>query len=141
MRIRTPRASNIVACSGLVLSTALILTVSGCSVRPAPQDPLFDSLEGKGPIVMGASDKGAPCSKFFQENWQRSQAIKGLVERHGAPQAISVEREFLQPHRLKLFYPSEGQVYLLDLLEGDWSFSGAEPIKPDELIQQAQKRS
>jgi hypothetical protein len=79
-------------------------------------------------VLIEPSNQAQASTKFFQETWRSSAAVKHLVTQRGAPEAISVEREFLQPNRLKLFYPVQGQVYILDLHEGEWFVSGSEPI-------------
>jgi hypothetical protein len=112
----------------IILVAAVAVVQSGCSLKNRDSGALFEGLRGKGPMVIEPQNEAVASTKFFYETWRASPSIKHLVTQRGTPAAISAEREFLQPHRLKLFYPKDGQVYLLDLHEGEWFVSGSEPI-------------
>jgi len=110
-------------------ATFLIATlVSGCSINSRECGALFDTLRGKGPILLDSENSQAAATKFLYQSSQSSPTLGDLVTSHGAPEAISVEREFLQPNRLRLFYPADGQVLILDQVGQDWSISGSEPL-------------
>jgi hypothetical protein len=102
---------------------------------------LFDRLRGKGPVLLEPNNDNVASTKFFHETWRSSATIKHLVTQRGTPEAISVEREFLQPNRMKLFYPGQGQVYVLDLHDGEWFVSGSEPMLTSELEHVAGQRA
>jgi hypothetical protein len=112
---------------------AMVLCISGCSVHVQPSSVEFDRLCGKGPQLVVPKDEKAVSTAFFRLNWISSATIKQLVTQHGTPEAISAEREFLQPHRIKLFYPAQGQVYLLDQIGGEWLVAGSEPVENSDL--------
>lgn len=117
----------------LVVLVSIALLSLGCSVRVQPESTDFEKLCGKGPILLVPTDEAAASTVFFRRNWTASPTIKHLVTERGTPEAISLEREFLRPNRLKLFYPTAGQVYLLDHVGGEWLVAGSEPVEPDEL--------
>jgi len=124
-----------------ILGLTVLLVASGCSVRARESGPLFDRLRGQGPVLIEPSNDSVASTKFFHETWRSSTSVKHLVTQRGAPEAISVEREFLRPNRLKLFYPGQGQVYILDLHEGEWLVSGSEPILSSDLEQLTRQRA
>jgi len=116
-----------------VFSVALITLTTGCFFRRQFQNAEFDQLLGRGPVAIVPTDEAAASTAFFRHYWTSSATIKHLVAQRGTPEAISVEREFLKPHRLKLYYPAQGQVYLLDQVSGEWLVSGSEPLRQNEL--------
>jgi hypothetical protein len=111
----------------------LVVSSSACSIHLQRDNEDFDKLCGKGPVLIVSADETALSTSFFRRNWTTSQTIKHLVMQRGTPEAISVEREFLKPHRLKLFYPATGQVYLLDQVGGEWLVAGSEPLERKEF--------
>ena len=127
--------------SARILGLAVLLVTSACSVRTHECGILFDRLKGKGPVMIEPNDDAVASTKFFNETWQSSATVKHLVTQRGAPEAISVEREFLKPNRLKLFYPGQGQVYILDMHEGEWLVSGSEPIVHSDFEQLTRQRA
>lgn len=106
----------------------IVVLIQGCAIQQRPANPEFDALQGKGPIIIVPNDEQVVSTKFFREKWGQSKTIKHLVTRQGVPKALSVEREFLAPNRLKLFYPKQGLVYVLDQFQGDWLVAGSEPL-------------
>ena len=111
----------------------LVAFTSGCAVHQRETGALFDQLRGRGPLIIDSANETRPSTRFFRDNWQGSTAIKQLVSTRGAPDALSVEREFLQPNRLKLFYPSQGEVFILDSVDGEWFVAGTEPVQDEDL--------
>jgi hypothetical protein len=111
----------------------LVALTSGCAVQQRETGALFDQLRGRGPLIIDAANETGPSTRFFRDNWQGSTAIKQLVSTRGAPDALSVEREFLQPNRLKLFYPSQGEVFILDSVDGEWFVAGIESVQDEDL--------
>lgn len=105
----------------------------GCSVHMQPDNVEFGKLCGKGPVIIVPTDETALSTAFFRQHWVASESIKHLVTQRGTPEAISVEREFLRPNRLKLFYPAQGQVYVLDQVGGEWLVAGSEPLERADL--------
>ncbi len=124
-----------------MLGLTILLAATGCSIRKQECGVLFDRLKGKGPVLLEPNNDTVASTKFFHETWRTSATVKHLVTQRGTPEAISVEREFLQPNRLKLFYPGQGQVYILDLHDGEWLVSGSEPMVTSELEQVAGQRA
>lgn len=125
-----------------VATSALAIAVSGCSIQQRPSNPEFDALQGQGPVLIVPNDESVVSTKFFRDKWGHSDSIKHLVARQGVPTAISVEREFLAPSRLKLFYPEQGIVYILDYLNDNWMISGSEPLSGADLqVLQVRQRS
>jgi hypothetical protein len=124
-----------------VLALVILLSVSGCSIRKHECGVLFDRLKGKGPVLIEPNNDSVASTKFFHETWRSSASIKHLVTQRGAPEAISVEREFLQPNRMRLFYPGQGQVYILDLHEDEWLVSGSEPIVQSDFEKLSRQRA
>lgn len=112
---------------GLIALTVAFVG-SGCAIRMQPSNPIFDQVAGRGPMLLVSSDGALPSVRFFEENRMESASLGRLVERQGAPEAISVEREFLRPTKLKLFYPSQNQVYILSREDGQWFVIGSEPF-------------
>jgi hypothetical protein len=110
----------------------LVALCSGCSIRSKECGILFDKLRGQGPVLIDHANDSAASTQFFRDTWQSSQTVKHLVLSQGTPEAISVEREFLQPNRLKFFYPTAGEVYILDSREGEWFVAGSEPLATPE---------
>ena len=106
----------------------VVALLQGCAIQQRPANPEFDALQGKGPVIIVPNDEQVVSTRFFREKWGQSQTIKHLVTRQGVPKALSVEREFLAPNRLKLFYPKQGLVYVLDQFQGDWLVAGSEPL-------------
>jgi hypothetical protein len=102
------------------------LTLSGCSLKIQQSVPQFDRVAGKGPLLLIRSDDTNSANQFFIDTLGSSEALRLLVREHGAPDAISVEREFLQPTRLKLFYSSQSQVYVCVNQDGRWFVVGVE---------------
>lgn len=118
-----------------------VVLLSGCAIQQRPANPEFDALQGKGPVIIVPNDEQVVSTRFFRDKWGQSQTIKHLVTRQGVPKALSVEREFLAPNRLKLFYPKQGLVYVLDQFQGDWLVAGSEPLETVELeMLRAQER-
>jgi hypothetical protein len=113
---------------GLIAALAV-----GCSVRVQPDNAEFDKLCGRGPVLIIPTDETALSTAFFRRHWATSPTIKHLVTQRGTPEAIGIEREFLRPNRLKLFYPAQGQVYLLDEVGGEWLVAGSEPLEGADL--------
>ena len=111
----------------------LVVVISGCSIQQRPLNREFDALQGQGPVLIVPNDDTVVSTKFFRDKWGHSESIKHLVAKQGVPTAISVEREFLAPSRLKLFYPEQGIVYILDYLNHNWMVSGSEPLSGDDL--------
>jgi hypothetical protein len=111
----------------------LVALTSGCAVQQRETGALFDQLRGRGPLIIDVANETGPSTQFFRDNWKGSTAIKQLVLTRGAPDALSVEREFLQPNRLKLFYPSQGEVFILDSVDGEWFVAGTEPVQVEDL--------
>jgi hypothetical protein len=116
-----------------VLFLAMVGCMAGCAVQHRESGALFDQLRGRGPVIIDRTNDTRPSTRFFQDTWSASTAIKHLVSTRGAPDALSVEREFLRPNRLKLFYPTEGQVYILDSVDGEWFVAGSEPVQAEDL--------
>lgn len=114
-------------------ASLLVVSSAACSIHVQRETGDFDKLWGKGPVLIVPSDEAALSTAFFRKNWTASPTIKHLVMQRGTPEAISLEREFLKPHRLKLFYPSAGQVYLLDQVGGEWLVAGSEPLERNDL--------
>jgi hypothetical protein len=119
--------------ASFLLAALLVVSSAACSIHVQRENRDFDKLYGKGPVLIVPTDETALSTAFFRKNWTASPTIKHLVMQRGTPDAISVEREFLQPHRLKLFYPSAGQVYLLDQVGGEWLVAGSEPLERNDL--------
>jgi hypothetical protein len=103
-----------------------VLTLSGCSLKIQQSVPQFDRVAGKGPLLLIRSDDTNSANQFFIDTLGSSEALRLLVREHGTPDAISVEREFLQATRLKLFYSSQGQVYVCVNQDGRWFVVGVE---------------
>ena len=106
----------------------LIGLISGCTVRIQPSSSGFDRVAGKGPLVLASTDEMPPSQQFLREQAGESEALRHLIRERGTPEALSVEREFLQPTRLKLFYPAKGQMYVCERYDGEWFIVGAEAI-------------
>lgn len=104
----------------------LALTLSGCSLKMQQSVPQFDRVAGKGPLLLIRTDDTNSANQFFLDTLGSSEALRLLVREHGAPDAISVEREFLQPTRLRLFYSSQGQVYVCVNQDSRWFVVGVE---------------
>ena len=117
----------------LLLTSFVATLVSGCSIKSRECGTLFDKLRGKGPVLLDPENSLSVPTQFLRQTSQASPTLGDLVSSRGAPDAISVEREFLQPNRLRLFYPADGQVFILDDLGGEWSMSGAEPLAITDL--------
>lgn len=115
-------------------------SIIGCALRVQPESQEFDTLYGKGPVLIAPTDETVPSTAFFRKNWISSPAIQHLVTQRGTPEAISIEREFLQPNRLRLFYPAQGQVYLLDQIGGEWLVAGSVPLDNRDLDLLAMQR-
>ncbi len=113
----------------LVVASLLV----GCSIQSRECGVLFEKLKGQGPVLIDPSNTTVTSTRFFRDTWQASPSVQHLVTSRGTPDAISVEREFLQPNRLKFFYPTAGQVYILDDHEGDWFVTGSEPLANTDL--------
>jgi hypothetical protein len=124
-----------------ILGLAILFFAVGCSIRKQECGVLFDRLKGKGPVLLEPNNESVASTKFFHEMWRSSATVKHLVTQRGAPEAISIERDFLQPNRLKLFYPGQAQVYILDLHEGEWLVSGSEPMVASEVEQLSRQRA
>lgn len=115
------------------LYVLLVAWSVGCSVHVQPDNAEFGKLCGKGPVIIVPTDETALSTAFFRQHWAASESIKHLVTQRGTPEAISLERQFLRPNRLKLFYPAQGQVYLLDQVGGEWLVAGSEPLERADL--------
>jgi hypothetical protein len=102
-------------------------TLCGCSLRIQQSVPQLDRVAGKGPLLLIRSDDTNSANQFFMDTLGSSEALRLLVREHGAPDAISLEREFLQPTRLRLFYSSQSQVYVCVNQDGRWFVVGVEP--------------
>ena len=110
-----------------LLSTFLsAITLCGCSLKIQQSVPQFDRVAGKGPLLLIRSDESNAANQFFIDTLGASEALRLLVREHGTPDAISVEREFLQPTKLKLFYSSQSQVYVCVNQDGRWYVVGVE---------------
>jgi hypothetical protein len=116
-----------------IVTLLVAALVSGCSIKSRECGSLFDKLRGKGPVLIDAQNSSALSTQFLYQTSQSNPALGDLVTNHGTPDAISVEREFLQPNRLRLFYPADGQVFILDDVGGQWSMSGLEPLATTDL--------
>jgi hypothetical protein len=116
-----------------IITFLIVVLLGGCSIKSRECGVLFDKLRGRGPVLVDPENSLAASTQFLSQTSQSSSTLGYLVTSHGAPDAISVEREFLQPNRIRLFYPADGQVYILDELDGDWSMSGAEPLATTDL--------
>jgi len=116
-----------------LLSVSILALNAGCAVRVQQGSSEFDKLCGKGPVLIIPTDETAFSTAFFRQHWGTSATIKHLVTQRGTPEAISLEREFLRPNRLKLYYPAQGQVYLLDQVGGEWLVAGSEPLDRVDL--------
>lgn len=121
--------------------TLLLCIASACSVHRQESGALFDTLKGRGPVLIEPANQGVASTRFFHDMWVSSSSIKHLVTQRGTPEAISTEREFLKPNRMKLFYPSQGQVYVLDQLDGEWLVSGSEPMVTNEFDQVTRQKT
>lgn len=117
----------------VLLSVSVLAFNAGCAVRVQQGSSEFDKMCGKGPVLIVPNDETAFSTAFFRQHWSTSATIKHLVTQRGTPEAISLEREFLRPNRLKLFYPAQGQVYLLDQVGGEWLVAGSEPLDRADL--------
>lgn len=104
----------------------LAITLCGCSLKMQQSVPQFDRVAGRGPLLLIRSDDTNSANQFFLDTLGSSEALRLLVREHGAPDAISLEREFLQPIRLKLFYSSQSQVYVCVNQDSRWFVVGAE---------------
>lgn len=102
------------------------LTLSGCSLKIQQSVPQFDRVAGKGPLLLVRSDDTNAANQFFIDTLGSSEALRLVVREHGTPDAIKVEREFLQPTRLKLFYSSQAQVYVCVNQDSRWFVVGVE---------------
>jgi len=81
-----------------LLTTLLsAITLCGCSLKIQHSVPQFDRVAGKGPLLLIRSDESNAANQFFIDTLGASEALRLLVREHGTPDAISVEREFLQP--------------------------------------------
>lgn len=110
-----------------LLTTLLsAITLCGCSLKIQHSVPQFDRVAGKGPLLLIRSDESNAANQFFIDTLGASEALRLLVREHGTPDAISVEREFLQPTKLKLFYSSQSQVYVCVNQDGLWFVVGVE---------------
>lgn len=116
-----------------LLSLLILALNAGCALRVQQGSSEFDKVCGKGPVLIVPTDETAFSTTFFRQHWSTSATIKHLVTQRGTPEAISLEREFLRPNRLKLYYPAQGQVYLLDQVGGEWLVAGSEPLERAEL--------
>jgi hypothetical protein len=113
----------------LLIAYALLAVIaSGCTIRIQPSNAGFDKVAGKGPLVLVSTDETQPSQQFLREHVGESEALRHLIRERGTPEALSGEREFLQPTRLKLFYPAKGQVYVCERYDGEWFVVGAEAI-------------
>jgi hypothetical protein len=124
--------------TSLILRISVILltisTISGCSLNLRREDGnSLDKLVGRGPVIIAPNDTKLAATVFFRNSWSASASIKHLITQRGTPEALSLERDFLHPNRLRLYYPSDGQVYLLDYVSGEWLIAGSEPISLEEL--------
>lgn len=129
----------------LVAILAMTL-ICGCSINLRREEgQTLDKLVGHGPVIIVPNDTRIAATAFFRSSWSSSASIKHLVTQRGTPEALSLEREFLHPNRLKLYYPNDGQVYLLDLVAGEWLVAGSEPLSIEELdlvkLQRSQMRA
>lgn len=98
-----------------------------------PSNQTFDQVAGRGPLLLVAADASLASNRFFEEHRGASSSLGWLVETQGVPEAISVEREFLQPTKLKLLYVNKGQVYVLTRQEGQWFVVGSEEISDGDI--------
>ena len=103
-----------------------MLTMCGCSLKIQQSVPQVDRVAGKGPLLLIRSDETNSANQFFMDTLGSSEALRLLVREHGAPDAISLEREFLQPTRLRLFYSSQSQVYVCVNQDSRWFVVGVE---------------
>lgn len=115
------------------LSLLILGLNTGCAVRVQQGSSEFDKMCGKGPVLIVPTDETTFSTAFFRQHWSTSTTIKHLVTQRGTPEAISLEREFLRPNRLKLYYLAQRQVYLLDQVEDDWLVAGSEPLEREDL--------
>jgi hypothetical protein len=125
----------------IVVTLLVAMLSSGCALKSRESGALFDRLKGKGPMLIEHQNETVASTVFFRETWRSSAAVKHLVTQRGTPEALSVEREFLKPNRMKLFYPRQGQVYILDLQDGEWLVSGSEPLASADYEQLARSQS
>lgn len=106
---------------------------SGCAVRMQPSNQAFDQVAGRGPLLLVATDASLPSSRFFEEHRRSSSSLGRLIDTQGVPEAISVEREFLQPTKMRLLYPNKGQVYVLSRQEGQWFVVASEALTETDI--------
>ena len=102
---------------------------------------MFDKIAGKGPLTLISSDETQPSRQFLAEYLGDSESLRLLVSERGMPEAISVEREFLQPTTLKLFYLEADQMYVCTRQDGRWMILGAEPISAEDHEKLHKQRS
>ncbi len=118
-----------------------VFALSGCSLKIQHSVPQFDRVAGKGPLLLVRNDETNNANQFFIDTLGTSEALRLVVREHGTPDAISVEREFLQPVRLKLYYSAREQVYVCVNQDGRWYVVGVERASEEDNESLGKQRS
>ena len=120
-----------------LIGVAIVVTIFGaigCSDSLRTR-PLSVRLANRGSYLITDKDPYLAPNLMLDRELGSDPDIRGFLKTKGKPFAIQVQKGFLSPLTVFLYYPEKGETYRLEKGGLLWLISGPEPLEGDELQQ------
>lgn len=119
---------------GRLLLVSGLISLASCSFQGSADSFLRSELSNKGPLALSRNNPYVAANLLVGTEMANNQLVRGFLQYRGAPDAIEVKRNLMQPSRIFFFYLDRPEAYLFEQRGSEWIIKGPETIPPNILV-------
>ncbi len=114
---------------------ALISTsVLACALNLQPA-MLVDRIKNRGPVAISSSNPYIVANQYLDYQKETSVNIAQFLNTRGMPAAIEIQKPLFETTKTYIYYPENGEYYILAEMSDDWSVAGPYRLSPKKARQ------
>lgn len=118
---------------GMMLLTAST-SVIACAINLQPA-MLVDRIKNRGPVAISSSNPYIVANQYLDYQKEISVNIAQFLNSRGSPAAIEIQKPLFDTTKTYIYYPENGEYYILTELSEDWSVAGPYRLSPKKMRQ------
>jgi hypothetical protein len=109
-------------------------SVLACALNLQPA-MLIDRIKNRGPVAISSSNPYIAANQYLEHQRETSITVAQFLKSRGAPAAIELQKPLFEILETYLYYPENGEYYIVTETQDDWSIDGPKRISAKKLRQ------